>query len=148
MVNTSYNRHKFRQDRQQEGESVGQYTTRLRGLAKLCNFPAAQVPEFIKDQVIDHCRSQKLRTKLLATRDLTLARTLDIAQAMEASERQASEINAERREPDRVYATGHAGGRCWTTTTTKRSRPRNRQSSDSVYPMWDERAHWAGMQMF
>lgn len=111
MVNTSYNRHKFRQDRQQEGESVGQYTTRLRGLAKLCNFPAAQVPEFIKDQVIDHCRSQKLRTKLLATRDLTLARTLDIAQAMEASERQASEINAERREPDRVYATGHAGGR-------------------------------------
>ena len=80
--NTSYNRHIFRQAKQQEDETVSQYVTRLRTLAKDCAFPADQLPDFIRDQVIDNCRSKHLRTKLLAERNLTLERTLDIAMAM------------------------------------------------------------------
>ena len=36
--NTSYNRHKFRQEKQKEGETVAQFVTRLRQLAALCDF--------------------------------------------------------------------------------------------------------------
>ena len=66
--NTSYNHHKFHQEHQQEGETVGQYVTRLPRMAQDCGFRRNEVPKFICDQVIDCCRSQKLRTKLLAER--------------------------------------------------------------------------------
>ena len=95
--NTSYNRHMFRKDSQTEGESVAQFVTRLRQLANLCEF-GDHIDDFIRDQVIDNCRSKRLRTKLLAERDLKLERVLDFAAAMEASERQAAQMaqDAER----------------------------------------------------
>ena len=48
--------------------------------------------EFIWDQVIDNCHSKRLRTTLLAERDLKLDRVLDLAAAMEASEKQAAQM--------------------------------------------------------
>ena len=69
--NTSYNRHMFRKACQNDEESVAQYVTRLRQLAHLCEF-GDQVDDFIRDQVIDNGRSKRLRTKLLAERDLNL----------------------------------------------------------------------------
>ena len=92
--NTSYNRHTFRKEKQKEGESVSQFTTGLRQLATLCDFPAESIDDFIRDQIIDNCISQKLRTKLLAVADLTLPRTLELAQAMEASESQSRQISS------------------------------------------------------
>ena len=68
--NTSYNRHMFRKTGQSDGESVGQFVTRLRQLASLCAF-GGQVDDFIRDQVIDNCSSKRLRTKLLAERPQT-----------------------------------------------------------------------------
>ena len=70
--NTSYNRHKFRQEKQKEGETVAQFVTRLRQLAALCDFPDDSVDSFIRDQLIDNCLAKKMRTKLLAERDLNL----------------------------------------------------------------------------
>ena len=93
--NTSYNRHKFRQEKQKEGETVAQFVKRLRQLAALCDFPddsVDSVDSFIRDQLIDNCLAKKLLTKLLAERDLNLDRALDIAQAMEASESQSRQI--------------------------------------------------------
>ena len=90
--NTSYNRHMFRKAVQSDGESVGQFVTRLRQLASLCEF-GDQIHDFIRDQVIDNCKSKRLRTKLLAERDLKLERVLDLAAAMEASERQAAQMS-------------------------------------------------------
>ena len=52
--NTSYNRHMFRKEVQKEGENVGQFVTRLRQLAALCEF-GDQVGDFIRDQVVDNC---------------------------------------------------------------------------------------------
>ena len=45
--------------------------------------------DFLQDQVINHCFSKPLRTRLLAEIDLTLDKTLEITAAMEASERQS-----------------------------------------------------------
>ena len=89
--NISYNRHMFRKHSQAEGETVGQFVTRLRQLANLCEF-RTEVEDFIRYQVIDNCQSKRLRTKLLAERDLTLDRVLDVAAAMMASERQAAQM--------------------------------------------------------
>ena len=48
--------------------------------------------------MIDNCRSKRLRTKLLAERDLKLEHVLDLAATMEASECQAAQMvqDAER----------------------------------------------------
>ena len=58
----------------------------------MCEF-CDHVDDFIRDQVIDNGRSKRLRTKLLAERDLNLDRVLDLAGAMEASESQAAQIS-------------------------------------------------------
>ena len=46
----------------------------------------------LSETVIDNGRSKRLRTKLLAERELNLDRVLDLAGAMEASESQAAQI--------------------------------------------------------
>ena len=93
QTNTTYNRHQFRKEKQREGETIAQYVTRLRRLAADCGFQTDHVSEFIRDQVIDCCLSQRLCTKLLAEKSLTLNRLLELAQAMEASESQAAQIS-------------------------------------------------------
>ena len=46
--NLPYLRHQFRQAKQAEGESIAQYVTRLRQLAKDCDF-GGNVDDFIRD---------------------------------------------------------------------------------------------------
>ena len=89
--NIPYNRHIFRQERQQEGELIAQFFTRLRQLAISCHF-GDKSDDFIHDQVIDKCASKHLRTKLLAEKDLKLTRILELAQAKEASEQHSAEM--------------------------------------------------------
>ena len=100
--NDPYNRHLFRQEQQAEGETVAQFATRLRALSIPCNF-GDMADDCIRDQIIDKCMSKTLRTKLLAESKLTLKRLLEIAQAKEASERQAAQF----RPADKVYAVHH-----------------------------------------
>jgi hypothetical protein len=82
--NTTYNRLLFRKEKQKDGETVAQFATRLRQLTQYCNFPAAQLDTYILDQIIDSCKSESLRVKLLAEVNLTLQRALEIAQARES----------------------------------------------------------------
>ena len=72
---------------------------RLKKLADTCNF-GDEKDNCIRDQVVDKCKSQSLRKKLLAEKDLTLQKTLEIAQAKEASELQAAQIA----EDDKAFA--------------------------------------------
>ena len=85
-----------------------QFATRLHTMAKTCftGFNADTTDDFIQDQIIDLCTSKRLRTKLLGQKELTLKTTLvlDIAQAMEASERQAAEMAHERSDSNKAYA--------------------------------------------
>ena len=89
QVNIPYNRHVFRQERQKPDETVAQFVTHLRQLAVSCDF-GASADDFIRDQVIDKCISKHLSTKLLAEKDLQLARLLELAQAKEASKLHSS----------------------------------------------------------
>ena len=49
----------------------------------------------IRDQIIEQCLSTRLRQRLLREPDLTLEKTMAIGRSFEASERQASQIEAD-----------------------------------------------------
>jgi len=53
--NTSFNRHKFRQEKQKEGETVAHFITHLCQLPTVCDFPKDVLDNFIRDQLIDNC---------------------------------------------------------------------------------------------
>ena len=82
----------FRQAKQNSGESMNTYHSRLRQLATTCEF--ADVDKEIKSQIILSCSSQRLRRKALRDTTLTLETLLNEARALEISETQAKEIES------------------------------------------------------
>ena len=73
-------------------ESVEQFVTRLGKNADCCEF-GETADENIRDQVIEKCLSNRLRRKLLERRrNLALNDLQTIARAMEASDRQAGNM--------------------------------------------------------
>ena len=103
QVNVPFERHVFRNMEQKSNESVEQYITRLREKATTCEFDEAKVNEQIRDQVIEKCASHKLRLKLLEKgKNLTLKQVSDIARAMEQALSQASAIEGDRKEVNKL----------------------------------------------
>ena len=85
--NVAYEIFQFRQAKQLPGESVHQYSTRLRHLAATCEF--ADVDSEIKAAIIQNCTSKRLRRYALREETLTLANLLATARAFEVSDHQA-----------------------------------------------------------
>ena len=90
QMNTEYAIYEFHTHAQEQGETLNMYITELKKLAKFCNFQNLD-PE-LKSQIIQNCRSTKLRTQSLKNHDWTLKQVLDKGRAMELSERQAGII--------------------------------------------------------
>ncbi len=67
------------------------YVTRLKRLVKTCDYGTLSAV-MIRDQVWEKCHSTRLRRRLLREEDLTLDVILRIARALEASDRQAKQI--------------------------------------------------------
>ena len=78
QLDEPFERHVFRNLKQEEGETVNQFITRLRRQADNCNWDNAD--ELIRHQVIDKCRSADLqRKRLLKGTHLTLEKVQEIA---------------------------------------------------------------------
>ena len=84
---TIFNRSNFYRCLQRQGESLVQYLSTLRELARLCNFPDGQFDERVRDQYAMGCWNQRIRERLLQEPDETtldsmvlLATTLERAQ--------------------------------------------------------------------
>lgn len=93
-ANVPYERHVFRQMKQEDGETIDQFVIKLRHQAENCSF-GEQLAEQIRDQVIDKCRSSALRRKLLErSQDLKLEDVQQIARAMEAVDIQAKTMES------------------------------------------------------
>jgi len=92
-MNTTYERHIFRNLSQGAEETMVQYVTRLRQQAKNCNF--GDVNTEIGSQIIEKCYSTKLRRRLLEKGDAKLDEILEIAKTMEAVSLQTRDIEGE-----------------------------------------------------
>src|SRR6218665_804714 len=82
-LNTPYERHVFRQMKQECKETVKRFVSRLRRQAENCEF-GEQLEENVRDQVIDKCSSSLFRRKLLEKgQTLTLTMAQDLGRTME-----------------------------------------------------------------
>ena len=87
--NATFQCHLFRKTRQEDGETVAQYVTRLRQASVGCNYVTADLDNQILDQVVQHGKSDKLRRRLLEKGgELKLSDALSIAVALETVEGQ------------------------------------------------------------
>jgi hypothetical protein len=75
-------------------ESVDDYATRLRGLAKNCEF--ANVENEIKAQIIQKCSSSRLRRRALRQPDQSLDDLLDMNRTLVGSDMQAAGIEKKK----------------------------------------------------
>ena len=91
--NLEYETFKFRQARQEENETVDTFCTRLRLLAATCEF--GDVNREIKAQILQGCNSTRLRRRALRD-EMTLDKLLETARALELSDVQAKEMEAEK----------------------------------------------------
>jgi len=91
--NTQIEIYKFRTFKQTEGQSLDEFVTELRKLSKTCEF--ADVDKEILSQVIQNCRSNRLRRRALREPEKTLSDILTLGRALELADVQASEMERE-----------------------------------------------------
>lgn len=99
--NAKFEIYKFRQAKQEAGESIDTFHTRLRQLSLTCEF--AENDKGLKSQIIQGCNSTRLRRRALRE-DMSLNDLLKLARSMEISNRQASEIEKADRSTNDVNA--------------------------------------------
>ena len=90
--NIAYERHVFRKIQQESGEMFDQFLMRLKQQAVYCEFGTVE-DEQIRDQVIDYCRSNQLRRKLLEKGNIGLDEVVKIAKASEITEYQVKKFD-------------------------------------------------------
>lgn len=78
----------FRCCKQGDGQTLDEFVTELRTLARNCEF--ANIDNEILQQVIQNCKSNQLRRRALRETDRTLDRILTLGRMLEQSELQAS----------------------------------------------------------
>ena len=81
----------FHRRSQAVGESIADYLAELRRLSAHCEFKD-YLDEALRDRLVCGLRSESIQRKLLAEVDLTLKRAVELAQGMEAAERNAKAL--------------------------------------------------------
>jgi hypothetical protein len=90
--NTPYARHTFRNTKQQPGETVTSYYTRLCQIVKDCDYGADKDNQ-IRDQILSNTTNEYLQRKLLEEGDdLTLTKTLETARLCEEVEKEMASL--------------------------------------------------------
>ncbi|XP_049869187.1 uncharacterized protein LOC126368963 [Pectinophora gossypiella] len=84
-------RHKFRHRRQREGESIAQYVTELKKLAKFCEF-GTTLEDNLRDQFTCCLNSELIKQRLFAESQLTYAKAVSLALSLESAERDAAMV--------------------------------------------------------
>lgn len=107
--NQQYEIYVFRSAKQQAGEHLDSYATRLRMLAKNCDF--ADVDIEIQSQIIQSCTSTRLRRRALRDADMQLTELLDFGRSLETSELQAKGI--EKGAQEQVNAVNKTPAKQW-----------------------------------
>lgn len=87
-VNEQMEIYKFRQYKQKDDQTLDEFVTELRKLAKYCKF--ADTDKEILSQLIQSCKSNRLRRRALREADKTLDEILVLGRSLELADSQAS----------------------------------------------------------
>ncbi|XP_072936215.1 uncharacterized protein [Epargyreus clarus] len=97
--NKIYERHLFRQIKQDEGEKFEKFVVKLRNQARKCKFTSPD--EHIIDQIVEKCFSLELRKKILTLGDtVTLDKIITEANTLELVTHQLEEYGQKRKSND------------------------------------------------
>ena len=83
-----YERYKFNNRNQADGESISAYITDLRTIAKNCAHEDITPDEIIRDRLVLGLNNEKMRERLLRINDLSLDKAIDICKAAEETSAQ------------------------------------------------------------
>ena len=81
----------FHRRNQREGESIAEYMAELRRLSTHCDFKS-YLNEALRDRLVCGLRSESSQRRLLAEKDLSLQKAMEIGQGMEAADRNAKSL--------------------------------------------------------
>ena len=96
--NVEFERYTFHATRQSMNENIDMFHARLRSLSKYCEFP--DIDAAIKSQIIQTCRSTRLRRRALTDTSMTLQAVVDLGRSLEISELQTRTIEGKSTEAD------------------------------------------------
>lgn len=86
-------RYRFRQRRQNGGESISAYVAELRKLSRFCDF-GDKLDENLRDQFACGIRCDVIRQRLFAENNMTFQKAVTLAGSIESAERDAAAVDA------------------------------------------------------
>lgn len=118
--------------KQKEEHSCDEFLKELRRLSAHCNF-GAYLDTALRNQFVFGLKSQPMRIRLLEKKDLTLAKAIEIAKAMEASNRGGAEISAEKSTVNAIHNRDKAKKRVFTNSGPVKKQTNGQSSKKSCY---------------
>ncbi|XP_037292552.1 uncharacterized protein LOC119188792 [Manduca sexta] len=88
-------RYKFRQRRQQSGETVSQFVAELKRLSRQCEFKET-LNDNLRDQFVCGLTSDVIRQRLFAESDLSYSYAVTLAMSLEAAERDSAAVEGNK----------------------------------------------------
>ena len=107
---------KFRQARQEPGETVDAFCVRLRKLASTCDF--ADLDRELKTQIFCGCTSKRLQRRS-AREEMTLDKLLELARSLELADMQVSAMENNDSQNVNFVKKGKSGARKFTQSRNK-----------------------------
>ena len=91
VSNVIYERYMFNKHSQDSGESLDHYLTEIMKQADLCKYGNLK-DELIRDRLVSGIKDDKAREKLLAKKDLTLTRAIEMLRTSQAAQVRAKDM--------------------------------------------------------
>ena len=103
-INETYERFKFNQRNQEDGEAFDAYLTALRNLAETCNFCTcpAMGDSLLRDRIVLGIKNEEARKRLLQERKLNLKKCIDICRTSESATAHLQAIGGKHEEVHQV----------------------------------------------
>ena len=96
--NTVFERYKFWECKQQDGETIDQFITELKTRASSYEF-GDQAERLIRDRIVFGVSDVRLKERLLESSDLTLQKAASLCRAAEESAKQLKELRKQNDDP-------------------------------------------------
>ena len=87
---------RFNSRNRKSGESVAEFVSALRALSEFCEFKENTLDEMLRDRLVCGIDDERIQRRLLAEKELTFARALELARAVETAGKNTEEIKASK----------------------------------------------------